>query len=506
MAFLDKPQLIPATLADYPVIQNMARFYVYDLSRDCGFISKDWALPSDGLYESSDFKHYFEDSTRQAFLVKVEDELAGFVLLNQAHVNPKTERNIGEFFILAKFQGKGIGRKVANQLWETYPQRWEVSVIPENKKSLSFWRQAISDFTKGQYSEEVKRIDYDLHQPNRIIFSFDTNRQTKEEVLIRPAVYEDAEDVERVRIQSWKESYRGLIDQSFLDQLSFEKSLKMRQQILQANTSDKIFLVAVNQGQIIGFCDAGPNRIDSDGFPGEVYAIYLLEEYKHLGIGKKLFSKACDHLIKKELTPYLVWTLEENQTARRFYEKMGGTLFSKRIDKIIGDPEYKEVGYIFEAITIESAQLSDISAMVSLSYQKRRAYEKAQPRFWRHAEKAEESQTQWFEKLFMQKDYRMLIARAQGKVIGFIIGQLINAPEVYDPNGLTLMVDDFCVESVTDWTSIGNKLLNELKYWAKEEGAMQVVIVTGHHDEPKRQFLKNFGLNCASEWYVGDVA
>ncbi|HXF90771.1 MAG TPA: hypothetical protein VNJ29_02445 [Candidatus Nitrosotenuis sp.] len=44
-------QLIHATLDDYPTIQNMARFYVYDLSRECGFISEDWSLPSDGLYE-----------------------------------------------------------------------------------------------------------------------------------------------------------------------------------------------------------------------------------------------------------------------------------------------------------------------------------------------------------------------------------------------------------------------------------------------------------------------
>lgn len=52
------PFLVEATLKDYPLIQNMARFYVYDLSRDCGFISKDWALSTDGLYECFDLKHY----------------------------------------------------------------------------------------------------------------------------------------------------------------------------------------------------------------------------------------------------------------------------------------------------------------------------------------------------------------------------------------------------------------------------------------------------------------
>ncbi|MBN9542682.1 MAG: hypothetical protein J0G32_02660 [Alphaproteobacteria bacterium] len=38
----------------------MARFYVYDLARLCGHKSKDWAMPIDGLYESIDFKIYFE--------------------------------------------------------------------------------------------------------------------------------------------------------------------------------------------------------------------------------------------------------------------------------------------------------------------------------------------------------------------------------------------------------------------------------------------------------------
>jgi predicted acetyltransferase len=52
------------------------------MSRYCGFISKDWAMPKDGLYECFDFKKYFEDDDNKAYLVKLEDgELVGFVLL-----------------------------------------------------------------------------------------------------------------------------------------------------------------------------------------------------------------------------------------------------------------------------------------------------------------------------------------------------------------------------------------------------------------------------------------
>lgn len=75
-----KINIIPATIVDYSTIQNMARFYVYDVSRYCGFISKAWGLPEDGLYECFDLKKYFIDDDKKAYLVKLEDgELVGFV-------------------------------------------------------------------------------------------------------------------------------------------------------------------------------------------------------------------------------------------------------------------------------------------------------------------------------------------------------------------------------------------------------------------------------------------
>lgn len=167
-------EIIPATLSDYPTIQNMARFYLYDISKSCGFISKDWACPENGLFECDDFKRYFENPTSKTYLLRVNKELAGFVLLDKSGQSPKTEWNMGQFFIMGKFQGKGIAQQVARQIWDLYPGLWEVSVIPENVKALAFWRKAVSIFTKENYQEEIKTIDYDEDQPNRYILSFDT--------------------------------------------------------------------------------------------------------------------------------------------------------------------------------------------------------------------------------------------------------------------------------------------------------------------------------------------
>jgi predicted acetyltransferase len=162
-------------MEDYPIIQNMARFYVYDLSRECGLISEDWSMPDDGLYESFDFKSYFIDKDRKAYIVKVGDELGGFALLNKTGTNPNTDWNMGEFFIIAKFQGKGIGKQVAYKIFDDNPGSWEISVIPENQPALIFWEHIINVYTQGSFRQEIKTVSFDKHQPKRTIFTFNKN-------------------------------------------------------------------------------------------------------------------------------------------------------------------------------------------------------------------------------------------------------------------------------------------------------------------------------------------
>jgi hypothetical protein len=156
-------------------------------------------------------------------------------------------------------------------------------------------------------------------------------------------------------------------------------------------------------------------------------------------------------------------------------------------------------------ISISHASESDIPAMVAMSYEKRRDYERAQPQFWKYAEKAEEIQTNWFIELMGKDDYILLIAHMNNEMYGFIIGRIMQAPEVYNPGGLTLMIDDFCVKAPALWYDVGTILIDEMKALAKPKGAAQILVVCGAHDKPKAEFLNELGLNVASEWYVSSI-
>ena len=183
---MSKPSIIihPATITDYPFIQHMWLFYIYDMGRECGF-NKGWECPANPSFVPDDITSYFNDSARRAYLIKVGDEPAGFVLLNQAGTLPDTQWNMGEFFILAKFQGKGIGTEIAHQLWKIHPGRWEVSVIPENKSALIFWRKVVSKFTGSCYVEAINDVDYDQNQPKRYVLSFDTKKLQRGDCQIK---------------------------------------------------------------------------------------------------------------------------------------------------------------------------------------------------------------------------------------------------------------------------------------------------------------------------------
>ncbi len=148
-------------------------FYIYDMGRYCGF-DQGWEDPTDLSFVADDLTHYFRDKTRKALLITVGNEHAGFVLLNKVSIRSGTQWNMGEFFISAKFQGKGIGQRVAHQIWKEYSGLWEVSIIPANKRALYFWRRAVSNFTNDQYIEEIKTIDCCGHDALRYILSFNT--------------------------------------------------------------------------------------------------------------------------------------------------------------------------------------------------------------------------------------------------------------------------------------------------------------------------------------------
>lgn len=163
-------QLIPADLADYPVIQNLGRFYVYDMSEYMGG-EPGWEIPEDGLYECIDLKKYWNDKSSYPFLVRYQNEIAGFAIIDKKGSDSSIDFNMAQFFVLRKFKNKGIARAVAYQCFNAFPGTWEIMVMPGNEGAYRFWRSIIKKYTNNDFLEYTKDILH-FNSSRKNIFKF----------------------------------------------------------------------------------------------------------------------------------------------------------------------------------------------------------------------------------------------------------------------------------------------------------------------------------------------
>jgi hypothetical protein len=154
---------------------------------------------------------------------------------------------------------------------------------------------------------------------------------------------------------------------------------------------------------------------------------------------------------------------------------------------------------------VRPATAADVPEMVRISEIARTEREKYQPVFWRKAANANAAQAPYFEHLLTRDNIVALLHETNGHTDGFVIAALVSAPPVYDPGGLTCLIDDFCVERPELWQTAGLTLLKAAWMTACQRGAVQVSVVTPHMDDAKREMLAVAGLSIASEWWVGSL-
>jgi GNAT superfamily N-acetyltransferase len=142
--------------------------------------------------------------------------------------------------------------------------------------------------------------------------------------LIRPARPEDARSVAEVHVASWRHAYRGVLPGEYLDRLSVDDREAIWLDAFAHPDPKSGALVAETSGRIVGFASFGPSRDEdvADG-TGEVPAIYVEPAVLGTGVGRELFEAVTRGLRDAGFVRATLWVLEENASARRFYERAG---------------------------------------------------------------------------------------------------------------------------------------------------------------------------------------
>ena len=112
---------------------------------------------------------------------------------------------------------------------------------------------------------------------------------------------------------------------------------------LLADRRQVVFVAEDPRGRIVGFVSGGPERNDDTAYPGELYAIYLLESCQGQGLGRRLVGALVEWFLSRGWQSMLLWVLEDNPS-RGFYEALGGVRIKQETISI-GGTELVEIAY-----------------------------------------------------------------------------------------------------------------------------------------------------------------
>lgn len=162
-------------------------------------------------------------------------------------------------------------------------------------------------------------------------------------ICIRRARAADAAAIGAVHVATWRSCYAGVLPDSYLARLSaLGQAAGYEQAITDRRNGHAIFVAVASgpdapadvprggshadpqgeRGTVVGFVSGGRARR-----PGlaqaEVETLYLLDDYRDRGIGRRLMRAMAAHLAAVGCRSAMLWVLQDNPT-RWFYLRLGG--------------------------------------------------------------------------------------------------------------------------------------------------------------------------------------
>jgi ribosomal protein S18 acetylase RimI-like enzyme len=137
---------------------------------------------------------------------------------------------------------------------------------------------------------------------------------------VRLAIVTDADAIGRVHVAAWQAAYRGQMPDELLDGLDAVARAEMWRERLATGEPGPL-VVEDERGDVVGVAHVGPDRQHPGR--GELWMLNLAPEAWGTGLGRLLLEAATAHLGALGYAEAVLWVLQGNARARRFYEAAG---------------------------------------------------------------------------------------------------------------------------------------------------------------------------------------
>lgn len=161
--------------------------------------------------------------------------------------------------------------------------------------------------------------------------------------VIFPAGPEDAEALAGVHVAAWRETYQGLLPDSYLARMSVPVHTRRFRSSLLRPGEHEATLAAADRDGLVGYAAGGPSRSKRLG-EAEITTLYVLRRAQGYGLGGELVRGLARVFAANGATSLMISVLRDNVPARGFYEHLGGVGEAPRREPGPGGVTY-EVSY-----------------------------------------------------------------------------------------------------------------------------------------------------------------
>jgi ribosomal protein S18 acetylase RimI-like enzyme len=139
--------------------------------------------------------------------------------------------------------------------------------------------------------------------------------------VLRIATADDAAAIARLHAHSWRDAYRGVLCDDYLDTAVFdERAALWRGRLIEGADAPLEVLLLESGRQLLGFACLRP--LADPHWGPLIDNLHVSPALKGKGLGRQLMSALNEHL--GGATRYHLWVLEANHAARAFYHRLGG--------------------------------------------------------------------------------------------------------------------------------------------------------------------------------------
>lgn len=168
-------------------------------------------------------------------------------------------------------------------------------------------------------------------------------------LVFRSAAEEDIEGIATLHARSWQQNYRGAMSDDFLDNQAPAERLKVWGSRLKKEAANQLVIVAETNQEIVGFvCVLFDQNKEYGALLDNLHVSSFLQGR---GIGRQLMHLAAKEIEQKRPNSDMyLWVLEQNVSAIRFYEGLGGEKVETVEEMDIGDRPIVKSRYYWKSL------------------------------------------------------------------------------------------------------------------------------------------------------------